>query len=134
MRPKPRRRGRFPYSSSEKSAGKFYAVADEAEMRERAAQCGLEMVEIAPHGLLLYNGFLWKKLGAKGIQDFNARLDRLLDSDEATELLLTIEESLLPLLPKSVSYGNITVLRRGGGKIEAAARPQRGLLARLLGK
>jgi ubiquinone/menaquinone biosynthesis C-methylase UbiE len=124
----------FPYSSSEKSKGKFYAVADEAEMRGRAAECGLEVVEIAPHGLLLYNGFLWKKLGAAGIREFNARLDRLLESDEASELLLTIEESLLPLLPKSVSYGNITVLRRGGGKIEAAAKPQRGLFSRLLGK
>jgi SAM-dependent methyltransferase len=112
----------FPYSCSEKDAGKFYAVADGQEMRERAAECGLDIVEIAPHGLLLYNAFLWKKLGADGIRDFNARLDRLLTSDEASELLLAIEETLVPLLPKSVSYGNITVLRRVAGVI-APAKP-----------
>jgi SAM-dependent methyltransferase len=119
----------FPYSSSEQDAGKFYAVADAQEMHRRAAECGLEVVEIAPSGLLLYNAFLWKKLGADGIRDFNARLDRLLASDEASELLLTIEETLLPLLPKSVAYGNITALRRCAGPV-APAKPYASGLSR----
>lgn len=123
----------FPYSNSEAEAGKFYAVADEAEMRRRAAECGLEVVEIAPHGLLLYNGFLWKKLGGDGIREFNARLDRILASAEASELLLMIEETLVPLLPKSACYGNITVLRRGGGPA-VAAKPQRGMFSWLRSK
>lgn len=122
----------FPYSNSENDAGKFYAVADSQEMRDRAAECGLEVVEIAPHGLLLYNAFLWKELGADGIRDFNTRLDRLLASDEANELLMTIEETVLPLLPKSVSYGNITVLRRPGPPM-APRKPHKGLFSRLRG-
>jgi 2-polyprenyl-3-methyl-5-hydroxy-6-metoxy-1,4-benzoquinol methylase len=121
----------FPYSNSEKDAGKFYAAADAQEMRARAAECGLDVVAIAPHGLLLYNGFLWKKLGADGIREFNARLDRILASDEATELLLMIEEAVLPLLPKSVCYGNITVLRKVGAA--AAAKPHKGMFSWLRG-
>ncbi|HEY1796740.1 MAG TPA: class I SAM-dependent methyltransferase [Stellaceae bacterium] len=123
----------FPYANSEKNPGKFYAVADEAEMRDRAAACGLDVVQIAPHGLLLYNGFLWKKLGGDGVREFNARLDSILASPEASALLLMIEETLVPLLPKSACYGNITVLRRGGGRIEPPQPAQRGMFSWLRG-
>lgn len=102
----------FPYSIDSNIPEKFYAVADLKEMHEHAMRCGLEVVEISPNGLLLYNGFVWKALGAAGIPDFNARLDRILESEGARELLFLIEEQVLPLLPKSTSYGNMTVLRR----------------------
>ncbi len=122
----------FPYSNSEKDAGKFYAVADAREMHDRAAACGLEVVEIAPHGLLLYNGFLWKKLGGDGVRGFNAELDRILASSEASELLLMIEETVWPLLPKSVCYGTMTVRRRGDRPV-APAKPQKGMFSWLRG-
>jgi 2-polyprenyl-6-hydroxyphenyl methylase/3-demethylubiquinone-9 3-methyltransferase len=121
----------FPYCNREEDAAKFYAVADEQEMHYRAAECGLEVVEIAPYGLLLNNAFLWKRLHADGIREFNDRVDQLLQSEMAKELLLTIEESVLPLLPKSVCYGNITVLRRLDRPV-AASKSARGWFSRLV--
>lgn len=102
----------FPYVFDANTPNAFYAVASEAEMRDVAGTCGLDVVEIAPHGLLLYNGFLWKALGASGIPAFNAELEQLLVNDSARELLFLLEEQVLPLLPKTTSYGNITALRR----------------------
>lgn len=63
-------------------------------------------------GLLFCNSYLWKSIKASGIEELNKRLDRLLESNEARELLLLVEESLMPLLPGSVTYSNMTVLRR----------------------
>ncbi len=102
----------FPYCTDKKKAGSFYAVASEAEMRGEAGKCGLDVVEIAPFGFLLYNGFVWKSLGAAAIPAFNDELDQLLSNESARELMLFIEERVLPLLPKSTAYGNLTVLRR----------------------
>ncbi len=86
-------------------------------MHKKAAECGLEVVQIAPYGLLLNNAFLWKALGRRGIGEFNRQLDALLAHKEAKDLLVLIEEILLPLLPKSVSYGNVTILRRNSQPI-----------------
>jgi ubiquinone/menaquinone biosynthesis C-methylase UbiE len=122
----------FPYCTDAKKPNSFYAVASEAEMREQASKCGLDIVEIAQHGLLLYNAFVWKALGAAAIQTFNAELDRLLANESARELLFLIEEQVLPLLPKSTSYGNITVLRRNpSGKAQSLQTPS--MLAKIRG-
>jgi ubiquinone/menaquinone biosynthesis C-methylase UbiE len=107
----------FPYCADVGNPAKFYAVADEQEMHKTAAECGLEVVQIAPYGLLLYNAFLWNSLGSRGIGEFSRQLDVLLAHKEAKELLFLIEETLLPLLPKSVCYGNVTILRRNSQPI-----------------
>jgi ubiquinone/menaquinone biosynthesis C-methylase UbiE len=112
----------FPYCADPQNPGKFYAVASASEMGEQAKSAGLDVVEISPNGLLLYNGFIWKNLGADAIPGFNAELDRLLADPAARELLFLIEEKVLPLLPRSISYGNMTVLRR---KEEPVAPPPR---------
>jgi ubiquinone/menaquinone biosynthesis C-methylase UbiE len=121
----------FPYSADASQPSKFYAVAEAAEMLDRAKQCGLEVVELSPNGLLLYNGFVWKKMGAPTISELNARLDKVLANESARELLFLIEEQVLPLLPKSTCYGNITILRRKSA-IEERSRPLwTGLLTRI---
>lgn len=102
----------FPYCANQEKPEKFYAVASEQEMCDQAVKCGLEVVGIIPNGLLLYNAFVWKKIGAQGINELNSKLDKLLKNDQARELLFLIEESFLPHLPKSTTYGNITILRR----------------------
>jgi SAM-dependent methyltransferase len=103
---------KFPYGNDPKDSGTFYAVASEEEMREAARAAGLSVEEISPAGLLLYNGFLWIKLGAEGIAEFNRTLDELLVRDGAREMLELIERSVLPLLPKATTYNNFTVLRK----------------------
>ena len=47
-----------------------------------------------------------------GIAELNQTLDKILESSEARHLLGILEETLAPLLPTTVTYGNITVLRR----------------------
>jgi ubiquinone/menaquinone biosynthesis C-methylase UbiE len=106
------RKDGFPYCTNEKQSGSFYAVASEDEMRREAGKCGLDVVEIVPFGFLLYNAFVWKSLGAAAIPAFNDELDQLLSNEGARELMFFLEERVLPLLPKSTSYGNLTVLRR----------------------
>lgn len=126
----------FPYNTDASKAGSFYAVADVAEMQSQAKTCGLDVIEISPNGLLLYNGYVWKTVGAAGIPEFNAKLDRLLADESARELLFLIEEQVLPALPKSSSYGNITVLRRNQairtGCLERREQPK-GMLNRIKG-
>jgi hypothetical protein len=102
----------FPYRDDLTNAGSYYAVATEQAMTRQAAALNLDVVEIAPMGLLLYNGFLWSTMKAAGVEAVNNRLNMLLQSKEACELLALIETTLLPLLPKSVAYGNMTVLRK----------------------
>jgi ubiquinone/menaquinone biosynthesis C-methylase UbiE len=102
----------FPYFDDPVNPGSFYATETAEGMRRQADALGLDAVEIAPSGLLLYNVFLWQKLKAEGITDLNNRLDTILKSKEARDLLTIFEETLAPLLPPSVAYGNITVLRR----------------------
>ena len=118
----------FPYCADPAIPEKFYAVASQGEMSFEAKACGLEVVDIAPHGLLLNNAFLWKTLKADGIGALNAKLDRLLQDDKARELLLLIEEECLPHLPRSTAYGNVTILRR------TASTSQRSLWHRLRDK
>lgn len=113
----------FPYLNDPSVPGKFYAVASEQEMRRAANASGLDVVEITPTGLSLYNGFLWKAQGAGGIQKLNATLDSLLDDETARELLFLIEEQVCSKLPKSATYCNMTVLRRKHGPLPLAARP-----------
>jgi ubiquinone/menaquinone biosynthesis C-methylase UbiE len=102
----------FPYCANEKYEGKFYAVADEQEMRDEAAKCGLEVVQIVPHGLLLNNGFVWKAFGRAGVDELNKHLDAVLANIAARQLLFLLEGAIVPLLPKTACYGNLTVLRR----------------------
>ena len=102
----------FPYDNDPKKPTAFYAVASEEEMRAAASVVGLKTVEISPVGLLLYNGFVWKEFGAEGVADLNSTLDRLLKSDEARELMMLVEKKVMPLLPKTVGYGNMTVLQK----------------------
>jgi len=102
----------FPYRDDPSNVGAHYAVATEQAMARQAASHNLDVVEISPTGLLLYNGFLWSRLKGPGVEAMNNRLNVLLQSKEACELLALIETTLLPLLPKSVTYGNMTVLKK----------------------
>ena len=120
----------FPYNNDPAEPESYYAVATEEEMARQAKRVGLEVVGISPLGLLLCNGFQWNALKSTGIADQNQKLDDLLKSPEARELLELIELQLMPLLPKSVTYGNMTVLRRserskapGVSKPSVAAEP-----------
>lgn len=102
----------FSYDDDLTNTATYYAVTTAETMRRQAHAIGLDVVEISPMGLLFCNIFLWEKLKAEGIAELNKKLDVLLASKEARELLMIIEETLMPLLPKSVTYGNMTVLRR----------------------
>jgi ubiquinone/menaquinone biosynthesis C-methylase UbiE len=102
----------FPYDADPGNSRAFYALATEEEMKAVAAAAGLSVVEIAPIGFLLYNGFIWKALGEQGARDLDRKLDGVLRRDGAKELMALIENAVLPLLPKIVAYGNITVLRK----------------------
>jgi SAM-dependent methyltransferase len=102
----------FPYGNDPTRSDSFYAVASEEEMRAAASAVDLRTVEISPIGLLLYNGFIWKEFGPEGVAGLNATLDRLLKVDEARELMVLIEKRVMPLLPKAVSYCNMTVLQK----------------------
>jgi ubiquinone/menaquinone biosynthesis C-methylase UbiE len=102
----------FPYFDDPTSPARFYANSTTQAMRREADALGLDVVEISPAGLLLYNVFLWERLKADGIAELNKTLERILESSEARDLLAIFEETLAPLLPPSVTYGNITVLRR----------------------
>jgi 2-polyprenyl-3-methyl-5-hydroxy-6-metoxy-1,4-benzoquinol methylase len=102
----------FPYEIDPGNSQTFYVLATEDEMKAVAASAGLSVVEISPIGFLLYNGFIWKALGEQGARDFDRKLDNVLHRDGAKELMALIENAVLPLLPKSVAYGNITVLRK----------------------
>ena len=108
----PDRDQQFPYGIDATNPGNFYAVASDAEMRTAAAECGLEVEQIIPHGLLLYNLPFWRALGRDGVDAFNAKLDELLQDPKARDLLFLIEESFVSQLPKSAAYGNIVVLRK----------------------
>lgn len=102
----------FPYGNNPKEPSSFYAVASEEEMRSVARDVGLSVEEISPSGLLLTNGFLWKSIGAEGVGEFNRKVDELLVRDGAREMLGLIESVVLPLLPKTTTYGNFTVLKK----------------------
>jgi ubiquinone/menaquinone biosynthesis C-methylase UbiE len=102
----------FPYFDDPANAANFYANATAEAMRREADALGLDVVEISPAGLLLYNIFLWEKLKSDGIAELNQTLDKILESREARDLLAIFEETLAPLLPPSVTYGNMIVLRR----------------------
>ncbi len=102
----------FPYGSDPDNFDTFYAHANEDDMRSAAHAAGLSVVEISPVGLLLYNGFLWKALGAEGIHAFDNNLESILLREGARELMALIENAVLPLLPKSTTYGNMTVLQK----------------------
>jgi ubiquinone/menaquinone biosynthesis C-methylase UbiE len=102
----------FPYCPDPANPDRLYAFATSEQMASCASDCGLDVVQIAPHGLLLYNAFLWREIGPSGIAAFNDKLGQLLVEPKARELLILVEEQLLPLLPKTTASGNITVLRR----------------------
>jgi ubiquinone/menaquinone biosynthesis C-methylase UbiE len=102
----------FPYNTDLSTPAKYYAVASEQEMRRAAEECGLEVEAIIPHGFLLNNLHFWGAVGSRGVEEFNSRVNELLKDEKARALLMLIEESFLPNLPKHTSYGNITVLRR----------------------
>jgi ubiquinone/menaquinone biosynthesis C-methylase UbiE len=102
----------FPYFDDQAKPASFYANATAEAMRREADALGLNVVEISPAGLLLYNIFLWEKLKSDGIAELNKTLDKILESSEARDLLTIFEETLAPLLPPSVTYGNMIVLRR----------------------
>jgi ubiquinone/menaquinone biosynthesis C-methylase UbiE len=102
----------FPYFDDPANPANFYASATTEAMRREADALGLDVVEISPAGLLLNNVFLWEKLKTDGIAELNQTLDKILESSEARHLLGILEETLAPLLPTTVTYGNITVLRR----------------------
>lgn len=102
----------FPYENDPAKPTTFYALADEAGMRAAASAAGLQTVEISPAGLLLYNGFFWRKYGTEGVAEFNRTLDALLERDGARDLMVLIEKTILPLLPKTTTYCNMTVLRK----------------------
>lgn len=102
----------FPYSTDPSQPAKYYSVACEEEMQQAAAMCGLHVEAVFPHGFLLNNMHFWEKVGNRGVEEFNAALNDLLTHEKARKLLLLIEETFVPNLPKSTCYGNITVLRR----------------------
>jgi SAM-dependent methyltransferase len=102
----------FPYSSDANNPEKFYAVASEEEMHAAASECGLEVVTIIPHGLLLNNMTFYEAVGQSGVDEFNAKLDELLQHEKARELLLLLEESFVSRMPRHITYGNVVVLRR----------------------
>ena len=102
----------FHYNIDPKNPGSYYAVASEDEMRAVVGKLGMETVEISPTGLLFCNGFLYKKFGAEGVAKFDAELGELLRHEAARDLMTLLEKDLMPLLPKSVTYCNITVLRK----------------------
>jgi ubiquinone/menaquinone biosynthesis C-methylase UbiE len=102
----------FPYSTDVNVPEKFYAVASEEEMHVAAAECGLEVVTIIPHGLLLNNMNFYGAVGRTGVDEFNAKLDGVLQHEKARELVLLLEESFVSRLPKHTTYGNVVVLRR----------------------
>jgi hypothetical protein len=102
----------FPYFDDPMNPANFYANATAEAMRRQADALGLDVVENSPAGLLLNNVFLWEKLKTDGIAELNKTLDKILESKDARDLLAIFEETLAPLLPPSVTYGSIIVLRR----------------------
>ena len=102
----------FPYGNDVDTPENFYAVASEDDMKTAAADCGLRVLSIVPHGLLLNNMHLWKAVGRQGIDEFNAKLEELLQDEKARELVLLVEESFMPHMPKQMAYGSLIVLRR----------------------
>jgi ubiquinone/menaquinone biosynthesis C-methylase UbiE len=108
----PRITEEFPYDAETDVATKYYAVATEEEMMQKAAANGLSVVAIIPHGLMLNNAYLWNALGRQGVEDFYRNLNHLLEDAHARQLLLFIEESFVSVAPKHFAYGNITVLRK----------------------
>jgi len=100
----------FPYFDDPANPANFYASATTEAMRREADALGLDVVEISPAGLLLNNVFLWKssrRTGSRNLIRHSTRFWRA-----ARHLLGILEETLAPLLPTSVTYGDITVLRR----------------------
>ena len=104
--------GDFPYGTDASSPENFYAVASTQEMHATASQCALDVADIVPHGFLLYNKHFWQAVGRQGVDQFNAKLDGLLQDEKARALLLLLEESFIPHLPKLTTYGNLVILRR----------------------
>lgn len=102
----------FPYDTDQTNHTSFYAVATAEAMERQADALGLDVAEISPTGLLLYNGFLWNSLKSEGIKAFNSRLDALLQNESAREMLTLIEREVMPKLPKSATYCNLTALRK----------------------
>jgi ubiquinone/menaquinone biosynthesis C-methylase UbiE len=115
----------FPYRTDPADVSSFYAVASVGEMTSGAAAAGLSVEQISPFGLMLCNGLLWRSVGANGMERLNERLDRLLKSPEARELLSIVEAQVLPLLSKSVTYGNMTVLQKKAPAARGAAPSSR---------
>jgi ubiquinone/menaquinone biosynthesis C-methylase UbiE len=108
----PERNKEFPYGTDVNTPATFYAVASEKEMSAAASECGLDVVNIIPHGLLLYNLDFWQAVGRQRVDEFNAKLDELLQDQKARDLLFLIEESFVSYMPKQTTYGNLVVLRR----------------------
>lgn len=110
--PKPSFEEEFPYSTNVAVPARYYAVCSEREMHAAAAECGLEVEAIVPQGFLLNNVHFWNQVGRQGVDEFNKELNELLLDEKARKLLLLIEKSFMPNLPKNSCYGNITVLRK----------------------
>jgi SAM-dependent methyltransferase len=103
----------FPYSTETTETNRYYAAASESEMVAHADNCGLRVKEIIPFGFLLYNMFIWRGLDNRDkVAEFNGNLDKILEEPGAQELLLFIEKEAMKFLPKSFSYGNLTVLEK----------------------
>ncbi|WFS03289.1 class I SAM-dependent methyltransferase [Rhizobium tumorigenes] len=118
----------FPYSTDPTNIPSHYAVCDEETITRVAGELNLEVVSIRSHGLLVANAQLWQEIGAVESRKFLAEASVHLKNPAVADFMMFLEEKFVSRMPKSISYGNITVLRKLGDPI---ATTKRGKLLRV---
>lgn len=124
----------FPYSTDTTNIPSHYAVCDESTIRQVADELGLEVLSIRPHGLFVANAQFWQQIGASESRQFLAEASEHLGNPAVAEFMMFIEEKFVARMPKHISYGNITVLRKVDERqirSGIAKQPERALRSRL---
>nr|WP_160330087.1 class I SAM-dependent methyltransferase [Rhizobium altiplani] len=102
----------FPYSTDPANIPSHYAVCDEATINKVATELNLEVLSIRPHGLLVANAQFWQESAASESRQFLAEASKHLENPAVADFMMFLEERFVSRMPKHISYGNITVLRK----------------------
>lgn len=104
----------FPYSTDPANIPSHYAVCDNATINQVAGELNLEVLSVRPHGLLVANAQFWQEIGASESRHFLAEASKHLENPAVVDFMMFLEEKFVSRMPRHISYGNITVLRKLG--------------------
>ncbi|WFR97700.1 hypothetical protein [Rhizobium tumorigenes] len=77
----------------------------------------LEVVSVRSYALLVANAQLWQEIGAVESRKFLAEASVHLKNPAVADFMMCLEEKFVSRRPKSISFRNITVLRKLGDPI-----------------